>query len=63
MSLPDSVYGSQLPQPEPAPEIIGALAFERSKLVTGSVHTDPFYTLALKTTSDSSLPGTLLKVQ
>ncbi|KAF7874632.1 uncharacterized protein EAF02_008609 [Botrytis sinoallii] len=63
MPLPDSVYSSQLPQPELAPEIIKALVFERSKRAIGSVHIDPFYTLALKTTSDSSLPGTFLKVQ
>ncbi|TGO63752.1 hypothetical protein BCON_0011g00960 [Botryotinia convoluta] len=63
MSHPESVSSSQLPQPELAPEILEALAFERSKWATGSVHTDPFYTLPLKTTSDSSLPGTLLKVQ
>ncbi|TGO34004.1 hypothetical protein BHYA_0217g00170 [Botrytis hyacinthi] len=57
------ISSSQLPQSELAPEILEALTFERSKWATGSVHTDPFYTLPLKTTSDSSLPETLLKIQ
>ncbi|KAF7898971.1 uncharacterized protein EAF01_008184 [Botrytis porri] len=62
-SQSDLVSSSQLPQSELAPEILEALNFERSMWVTGSVHTDPFYTLVLKSPSDSSLPGTLLKVQ
>ncbi|KAJ8071250.1 hypothetical protein OCU04_001584 [Sclerotinia nivalis] len=63
MSLSESSLSAQLLQPDIPSAIQAALAFGRSNWATGSVHTDPFYTLPLNTISNPSPPGTLLKVQ